>query len=119
MTQAIKAFEDAADYGVEEFTTGSTFQIASIYGSLAQALMQSDKPNGLNNLESEQYEILLEEQAYPFEEQSLDIHQLNLKRGWDSSWDRWVSASLKELALLSPGRFKRDETGAGYAKALY
>lgn len=119
MTQAIKAFEETARYGVAEYTTGSTYQIASIYDSLAVALMRSDKPGGLNSLESEQYEILLEEQAYPFEEQSLDIHQLNLQRGWKSSWDQWVSASLVELAQLSPGRFKRDESGVGYAKTLY
>lgn len=119
MTDAIKAFEQTADYGVVEYTTGATFQIASIYGSLAQSLMESDKPANLNELETEQYEILLEEQAYPFEEQALDIHQLNLQRGWNENWDQWVSQSLKELGQLSPGRFERDEIGVGYAKALY
>ncbi|MFT6436636.1 MAG: tetratricopeptide (TPR) repeat protein [Candidatus Azotimanducaceae bacterium] len=119
MTDAISAFEQTADYGVEKYTTGATFQIASIYASLALALMDSDKPANLNELEREQYDILLEEQAYPFEEQALNIHQLNLQRGWDASWDQWVSRSLEELAQLSPGRFKRDEIGVGYAKALY
>jgi len=119
MAQAIKAFETTAEYGVAEYTTGSTFQIANIYSSLALALIQADKPDGLNDLESEQYDILLEEQAYPFEEQALDIHQINLQRGWDSSWDQWISASLEELAQLSPGRFKRDEIAVGYANALY
>ena len=119
MTAAIKAFEQTAAYGVADYASGSTFQIAGIYGSLANALMHSDKPKGLNELEAEQYDILLEEQAYPFEEQALKLHEINLKRGWDAGWDSWVSASLEALGQLSPGRFERQEIGVGYAKTLY
>jgi hypothetical protein len=119
MKQTVKAFERVADYGVAEFVSGSTFQVGSVYQSLAKSIIDSDRPSNLNELELEQYEILLEEQAFPFEEQAIGIHKANLEQGWAIGWDDWVDASLRELDELYPGRFRRNELGVAYVKSLY
>ena len=119
MKQTVKAFEQVADYGVAVFVSGSTFQVGSVYQSLAKSIIDSDRPPNLNELELEQYEILLEEQAFPFEEQAISIHKANLEQGWSIGWDDWVDASLRELDELYPGRFRRTELGVAYVKSLY
>ena len=68
-------------------------------------------PPELGPLELEQYEILLEEQAYPFEEQAIALHEANVARTRDAVYDEWVVASFDRLAELMPGRYARMEEG--------
>ena len=93
-----------------EFTTQASFRIGEIYAQLSRDLMDSQRPNGLDELELEQYEILLEEQAYPFEEKSIEIHQANAQRSWKGTYDQWVKRSFDALAKLLPGRYNKQET---------
>ena len=76
-------------------------------------------PSGLSELETEQYEILLEEQAYPFEEQAIALHEINVQRAWQGVYDRWVAASFKALAGLMPGRFDKAEQEVRYASSIH
>ncbi len=119
MSKTIAAYEQVLSYGVAEFVTAGNYAIGNLYQSLSQSLMAAETPAGLNDLEQSQYEILLEEQAYPFEEQAIDLHISNLHRGWAGEMDEWVVASLSELAILSPARFKRQEAEEGYVTDLY
>ena len=63
----------------------------------------------INELELEQYDILLEEQVYPFEDSAIDIHEQNASRAWDGLYDKWVKKSFSELRALLPGRYAKDE----------
>ena len=76
MEEALDAFGGTADYGVAEVTTAATYEIADIYHSFSRELFESERPTGLSADELEQYDILLEEQAYPFEEKAIEIHQV-------------------------------------------
>ena len=80
-----------------------------MYRTLASDLMASDRPSGLNDLELEQYDILLEEQAYPFEEQAIDVFETNAKRSWKGTYDEWVQASFTQLEELLPSRYRKPE----------
>lgn len=110
LDKALKGQERILQYGVAEFTTQASFRIGEIYAQLSRDLMDSQRPNGLDELELEQYEILLEEQAYPFEEKSIDIHQANAQRSWKGTYDAWVKRSFEALAKLLPGRYNKQET---------
>lgn len=98
------------DYGVAEFVTLANFRIGEIYSNLSQSLMDSEQPKGLSELELEQYQILLEEQAYPFEEQSIEMHELNARRVDSGLYDNWVKQSFKSLRTLLPGRYNKVES---------
>ncbi len=119
LKKALKAYERVARYEVAEFTTASTFEIASLYTSLSAAIMASDRPKNLSALELEQYEILLEEQAFPFEEQAIGLHEINMRRAWDGIYDDWVKQSFAALRKLMPGRFNKPEWEATYAQAIH
>ncbi len=87
LKQTLKAYERVAGYEVEAFTTASTFEIADLYTALSKSIMNSDRPKELSALELEQYEILLEEQAFPFEEQAIELHEINMRRAWSGTYD--------------------------------
>jgi len=109
LLEALAAFEATASYEVAEFVTASTWQIGDLYASLARALMESERPPGLSPEALEEYEILLEEQAFPFEEQAIALHEINARRSWAGSWDPWIDRSFTELRRLVPARFDRQE----------
>ena len=66
LKRTVAVLERVAEYQVEEFSTASTFHIADLYTALSHEIIASERPEGLTELELEQYEILLEEQAFQF-----------------------------------------------------
>ena len=118
MERALEAYRAAADYGVAEVTTAATFEIANLYHALSSDLFESERPEGLTPLELSQYDILLEEQAFPFEEQAIELHELNASRTAEGIYDDWVKKSLVALAELMPVRYAKQEAGERYVAAI-
>lgn len=109
LKKTLDAYQRTAKMEVQEFTTAATFQIAEIYGELSRDLMNSERPPGLDELELEEYEYLLEDQAFPFEEAAINIHETNIKRSWDGLYDDWISQSIGALSKLMPARYAKQE----------
>jgi hypothetical protein len=106
---AIARYDGVMAYGIAEFTTQANYSLAKLYSVLAKDLMQSSRPTGLSALELSQYELLLEEQAFPFEETSITLHENNAKRAYGGLYDDWVRESLKTLENLLPVRYRKPE----------
>jgi hypothetical protein len=68
--------------------------------------------------ELEQYNVMLEEQAYPFEEKAIEIHEINVRRANDGIYDQWVKNSFSALSKLRPVRYAKTEKGEGVIHAL-
>ncbi len=83
--------------------------MAELYHTLARDLMASERPKKLSAEEREQYDALLEEQAYPLEEQAIKLHELNTARTVDGVYDDSVQKSFKVLADMKPGRYGKVE----------
>jgi len=110
MKSAVDSLKKVLAYKVADFTTAATYQLADIYSHLAISLMGSERPRGLSGDELEIYDILLEEQAYPFEEKAIDIHASNIKRTRQGVYDEWIEKSIAQLAKIQPVRFAKKET---------
>lgn len=106
---ALNAYGKAADYGIADVTTAATYRIGQLYYEFSRDLLEAPRPSGLSETEAAQYEILLEEQAFPFEEQAIDIHEANRDRIVDGIYNQWVRKSLQQLATLQPARYDREE----------
>ncbi|MCZ6498849.1 MAG: hypothetical protein O6765_09020, partial [Gammaproteobacteria bacterium] len=119
MEDALSAYGVAADYGVAEVTTAVKYEIANLYHSLSRDLFDSERPTDLTSLELAQYDILLEEQAYPFEEQAIDLHEMNAARTAQGIYDEWVKRSLGALAVLYPVRYAKHEEGEQFVSAIW
>jgi TolA-binding protein len=110
LEKALKAQEAVLAYGVAEFTTQASYHIGNIYAQLSRDLMKSERPGSLDEAALEQYDLLLEEQAFPFEEKAIQIHQANAQRSSKGIYDQWVKSSFEELAKLLPARYKKSES---------
>ena len=113
LERAVNAYKKTASYGLSSFATEAGYQIAHIYGRLGADLMDSERPTGLSELELAQYELLLEEQAYPFEDNAIDIHEQNIRRAREGIFDEWVKRSYEALKVLLPGRYRKEEVTSG------
>jgi TolA-binding protein len=118
MRAALDALGAAAEYGVAEVTTESAFRMGELYRGMATALLESARPDGLDAEALDQYEMLLEEQAFPFEEDAIAIHEANAARAREGLYDRWVVASFEVLAAMVPARWNRQETGERVVELL-
>ncbi len=118
METVIQGYTQAAQYQVLEVTTQASYQLAMLYSDFGQALMQSERPRNLQGEELEQYQILLEEQAYPFEEKAIAVHETNAHRTVEGVYDAWVQQSLQQLAQLLPARYARPERSETFVQTL-
>jgi hypothetical protein len=116
MEEAVKAYTEAANYGIEEVTTASVYWLGEIYNKFGKELLNSERPQGLSSEELEQYDILLEEQAYPFEEKSINIHESNAERAKSGTYDEWVQKSFAALSVLRPVRYAKPERSELFAE---
>jgi tetratricopeptide (TPR) repeat protein len=118
MEETLKAYAVAADYGVADVTTAATYRIAVVYRDFGKALMASERPKKLSKAEREQYDVLLEEQAFPFEEKAAQYHELNTRRTLDGLYDPWVQRSFDALRELRPVRYGKAERVEGVVDAI-
>lgn len=106
---SLAAYKSAASYEVPSTTSAATYEMAELYRTLGIDLMASERPKKLSKEESEEYDSLLEEQAFPFEEQAIALHEVNAQRVKDGVYDESVAKSLVQLAKLKPARYGKSE----------
>jgi len=118
MESALSAYNEAAGYEIADVTTVATFRIAELYQQLSIDLFASERPPGLSDDELEQYDILLEEQAFPFEEKAIELYEVNASRSASGVYDKWVASSFEQLAILMPARYAKFEKAEIYVAEL-
>ena len=69
-------------------------------------------------MELEQYELAIEEQAYPFEEKAIQVHESNLKLMSRGVHNVWIEKSLQKLAKSVPARYDKPEETSGIISSL-
>jgi len=119
LDKALAAYKRTADYGVAEYATKAAYEIGEIYAQLSRDLLDSQRPSDLDELAMEQYDVLLEEQADPFEQNAIKIHEANSQRSRNGIYDEWVKKSFDALAKLMPARFKKPERIEQVGRRVY
>ncbi len=109
MENVLQAYASASESGIAEVVTEATFKTAALYQDFGRALLAAPRPKGLKKAEAEQYVVMLEEQAFPFEEKAAELHELNARRTTQGLWDDNIRDSLHALAQLRPARWGRTE----------
>jgi cellulose synthase operon protein C len=118
MEAALSIYGQALDYKVAEVTTEATYGMAELFRQMGADVIASDRPKNLDADALEQYNVLLEEQAFPFEEKAISLHQSNVQRAADGLYDDWVKMSYSALAKLVPGRYAKTEMSEAYVSSL-
>ena len=99
-------------------TAAATYYLAEIYFEFSDALLDSERPEGLTEAEKVDYELIIEEEAYPFEERAIDVHRQNTELLAAGIYNAWVQKSLDKLAVLMPGRYAKSEISGGFVGSI-
>lgn len=118
MKAALDRFAKLTDYEVGDVTAAATFYMAEIYYDFARALIESERPDNLSPLEKEEYELAIEDQAYPFEDKAIAVHQKNLELMSIGVYNGWIDKSVAKLAKLVPVRYAKFEETTGFMESL-
>jgi hypothetical protein len=114
----MQALGDLVAYEVGEVTAAATFYMAEVQSGFSRALMESERPGGLDAAALQEYELALEEEAFPFEEQAIEVHEKNLELMGGGIYNAWIEKSLGRLAELMPGRYAKAEISSGFLGSI-
>jgi tetratricopeptide (TPR) repeat protein len=118
MKTATQEFSKLLKYEVGEVTAAVTFYLAEIHAHFSKALLESERPEGLGPLEMEQYELAIEEQAYPFQDKAIEVHKKNLELVSVGIYNEWIDKSLEKLAVFEPARYAKPEEESAVISSL-
>src|SRR4030065_720042 len=114
MKAATEGFAKLVSYEVGDVTAAATYYLAEIYYNFSRSLTESERPDNLNAEALEQYELAIEEQAYPFEEKAIAVHEKNLGLLSVGVYSPWIDKSIEKLAKLVPARYAKVEERTGF-----
>ncbi len=118
MDATIAAMEKLVDYEIADVTAAATYYMAETYFDFSRALAESERPADLAPADLEQYELALEEEAFPFEEKAIGLHEKNLELLHAGVYDDWTQKSLGRLAEMVPGRYAKNELSSDFPGAI-
>lgn len=118
MKAANKAFGGLLAYEVGEVNAAATYYIAEIYYNFSRSLKESERPTDMNELEMMQYEDMLDEQAFTFEEKAIGAHKKNIGFIDMGVYNDWVDKSVARLGDIVPGRYARFEESSGFIASV-
>lgn len=119
LKQAVSYYQQVFSFALADFVPKANYQLANMYQLLAADVMASQLPKDLDELAAEEYNILLEELAYPFEEKAIELYSSNAERAWQGLYDDWIKKSFAALAILEPAKFDKSEKQPEVIYALF
>ncbi|HWC16932.1 MAG TPA: hypothetical protein VG498_07945, partial [Terriglobales bacterium] len=114
MDATIKGMSQLVDYEIADVTAAATYYIAETYSNFGKSLLQSEKPTNLSAAELKDFEEALDEQAFPFEEKAINVHEKNMEMLRTGVFNDWTKKSLERLTELMPGRYAKPEMSIGF-----
>jgi len=114
MKNLVSRYTSLVDYQVADVTAAATFYIAEIYYNFSRSLIGSEKPDNLSDVELEEFNSMLEDQAFPFEEKAIKVHEKNIELLTSGIFSTWIDRSIEKLAKLVPARFDKPEEKTDY-----
>ena len=103
MDATIEAMGGLVDYEIAEVTAAATYYMAETYFDFSRSLMESERPADLKPAELEEFELALDEEAFPFEEKAISVHEKNMELLRAGVFNQWTEKSLGRLARADAG----------------
>jgi hypothetical protein len=118
MDATIGAMDSLVAYEIGEVTAAATYYMAETYFDFSRSLAESERPTDLEPADLQDYERAIEEEAFPFEEKAIGLHEKNLEMLHAGVFNAWTQKSLARLAAMVPGRYSKQETSDGFLDAI-
>ncbi len=118
LKDAVKRYEMAANYGILEFVTMASVKTADLYLKFSKDLRRLPMPGGLTADDKKLFANIIDEQALPFENLSIELHTGNIERAWQGEYNSWIAKSFAIMRKLSPARFNKVEVEVSYGDEI-
>ena len=118
MDATIEAMGRLVDYEIDDMTAAATYYMAETYFNFSRSLVESERPTDLKPADLEEFEMDLDEAAFPFEEKAINVHEKNMELLHAGVFNAWTEKSLSRLTELMPGRYAKHETSSGFLDAI-
>ncbi|UCF88787.1 MAG: tetratricopeptide repeat protein, partial [bacterium] len=111
LQNVIRDFVAAGNYRTADVITAANYSIGRALELFKDDILSSPRPDGLSGTELEEYELLLQEMAFPFEERALDAYRVNIQRSVKLELlDEWIERTFERMAELAPWSYQRSES---------
>ncbi|MDO8445763.1 MAG: tetratricopeptide repeat protein [Deltaproteobacteria bacterium] len=108
LNDLLEEYSGVGKSGAPELLPEVYFQMGHILENFRDSLLDAEKPKDLTEEELKEYNFLLEEKAYPYEEQAVKAYEQGLEIGREQMIkNNWVEKSLDRLIYLRPALYKR------------
>lgn len=111
-------YQKSASYGILEFVTLSSFKIGQLNEAFARDLRNAPRPRGLSKDDVVVYTEIIEEQAAPFDQLAVEVHQTNVDKAWEGHYNEWIEKSFEAIKRLYPERYAKEEVTASYGEEI-
>ncbi|WP_430461333.1 tetratricopeptide repeat protein [Thalassolituus sp. LLYu03] len=118
LQDAATRYQQAAEYGLLEFTTQASFKIARLYQQMADELNTLPVPKELSEQDAAMFRDIIAQQSAPMLELAVSVYQSNAEQGWKGHFNPWIDDSFKALARLQPARFNKTEIQKRYGDEI-
>jgi tetratricopeptide (TPR) repeat protein len=118
MDETIEALDRLVAYEIADVTSAATYYMAETYFDFSRSLLESERPAELDPAELEEYEMNLDETAFPLEEKAISVHEENMELLHAGVFNEWTERSLDRLTELMPGRYAKNEISVGFLGAI-
>lgn len=119
LQKVLNLYGVVTSYGVRDTVTEATHGIGDVYYSFSKSLLESERPMGLSAIERDQYKALLEDQAFPFEDNAIKFYEKNILHTKEGIYDEWIHNSRAQLKRLFPARYNRDLLLESYVNVVH
>jgi len=120
LQEVIRNFVAAGTYKMADVITASNFFIGRSLELFKEDILNSPRPEDLSEIELEEYNLLLDEMAYPFEEKALNAYKTNIQRAVKLEiLDPWIEKSFERMAQLAPWAYEREEAYSYPSTLIY
>src|SRR2546421_13088199 len=92
--------------------------MAETYFNVSRSVVESERPTDLKPEQLAEFEMDLDETAFPFEEKAIRVHEKNMELLHAGVFNPWTEKSLSRLTELMPGRYAKNETSSGFLGAI-
>ena len=111
LNNLLKDYSSIAKLMIPELLPEIFFSMGIALENFRDSILQSERPAGLTKDELEEYNFLLEEKAYPYDEQAVKVYENNMQVSREyKMYNEWVEKILDRLASLRPALYKREFT---------
>ena len=100
--RVFEEYKNTLEYQVADWSTAASYRIGMAFEEFGRALIESPRPNGLDEEQAKLYEQKLSESAMPYRQKALETYRKNVLQAEKNQVENmWVEESRKRMNTLT------------------